>query len=431
MQLKLKNVIRTFFNWIRVPRSIPGSAVFVFVAALVVLNLVVLLCYTSYSKYEQNIANVEEVVSQLLNTVYLIKISPESRWQTIVDVSETPEVKLSISDTPQWQSIITADSVSELPKTLDHTADHFTVSVTLQNNRWLNVNYTAKSTTEFMQVFIVALAGMVAFALLFSAWSLMRFTRPLREFKRAAEQLGVELGGNPVIEYGPAIVRETAFAMDQMQSRIQNLLRDKNQMLAAISHDLRSPITRLKLRAQFLPDQTQAREWVTDLDEMDAMIEQILTYTKDVAKTEELVDFDLVALVYALSDEYAEHGYSIRCSSQFARLAFKGRSLGLKRAIDNIMSNAVKYASDVEIKIHGCKNKILIIVVDNGPGIPEAQLAKVFTAFYRVDTARTAKVGGTGLGLAITQDIIHAHKGTITLSNRAPNGLIVTVALPI
>lgn len=404
---------------------------FSLIAILVIMNLIVLLFYTSYSKYEQDIASTDEVISQLLNTMYLMRISPESKWPTIIKVSETPEVKMSVAKMPVWEKTIEMKSPGDLHSQLHSISGNFSVSVKLQSGDWLNVKYTSKSTAELMQIFIVTLAAVVAFALLFSAWTLLRFTRPLREFKRAAEQLGVGLGSNPVIEYGPSIVRETASAMDQMQQRIQNLLKDKNQMLAAISHDLRSPITRLKLRTQFLPEAAQAQEWVSDLDEMETMIDQILTYTKDVAKTEELVDLDLIALIYALSDEYAEQGHMINCISDISRQPFKGRSLALKRAFNNIISNAAKYATEISVCIKHTGHNIVVTVTDDGPGIPEAQLEKVFTAFYRVDSARTASVGGTGLGLAIAQDIFHAHKGTIELKNRESSGLVVTIVLPV
>ena len=410
---------------------VPGIAIFVLIATLVIANLIALLFYTNYTKYEQGLAGTDEVISQLFNTLYLMNQEPRFKWDKILQISETPEVKMSISHFPLYKHIIHASSMKDLHHQLHYATDRFQVSLQLTTNDFLNVNYHSKSTVELMQIFIITLASVVAFALLFSAWTLLRFTRPLREFKKAAEQLGVSLGSNPVIEYGPAIVKETAYAMDQMQQRIQKLLKDKNLMLAAISHDLRSPITRLKLRTQFITDQDQAAEWSNDLDEMEAMIDQILIYTKDVAKTEEFTDIDLISLIFAISDEYAEQGYIINCHSQILRQPFRGRRLALKRAFNNIIANATKYAKETSIHIDYCGNHLHIIIRDDGPGIPETLLKKVFTAFYRVDNARTANKGGTGLGLAITQDIIFAHKGTIELKNLSPHGLEVSVKLPL
>ena len=227
---KSRSKISSLFKRIRLPR-IPGTAVFVLIAALVILNLVVLLFYTSYSKYEQDIASTDEVISQLLNTLYLMRISPESKWKTIVQVSETTEVKMTVTDKPVWPQEIILSSMADLHSQLHHATDNFEVSIKLDNDTWLNVRYKSKSTAELMQIFMVTLAAVVAFALLFSAWNLLRFTRPLKEFKRAAEQLGVGLDSNPIIEYGPSIVKETASAMDQMQQRIHNLLKDKNNIL--------------------------------------------------------------------------------------------------------------------------------------------------------------------------------------------------------
>lgn len=398
---------------------------------LVVVNLGVVFVYTTYRKYEQNLASSEEMISQVLNTLYLIQISSEGKWQAIIQISQTPELKFSLSNKPTANYFIESYAASSLREHLKGIGNHFLISIHLPNQQWLNVNYQLKSPAALMQIFIVILAIVIAFALLFSAWTLVRFTRPLREFKRMAEQLGVGFHRNPIIEYGPAIVRETADAMDQMQQRIHNLLRDKNQMLAAISHDLRTPITRLKLRTQFIQDPGQAQEWLSDLDDMESMINQILTYTKDIAKTEELVDLDLVALIYAISDNYAEQGYHIICQSSIARLPFKGRLLALKRVFTNVIHNATKYAKQISVMIQTSDCYVKVIIQDDGPGIPKAQLSKVFTAFYRVDHARTAKQGGTGLGLAITQDIVHAHKGTIELQNCDPQGLKVIITFPV
>lgn len=410
-------------------KPVSGTVIFAVFVALVVINFVVLVFYTSHSRHEEYLANLDEVNAHLFNTLYLLHISPSSEWQRIATVSQTPDLSVSNSDEPIWPVQFSEKNLSQSNQILQQIPDGLAVSILLDNGSWLNVKYTPHSNAQLMQIFIISLGALTAFAFLISAWSMVRFTQPLKQFKKAAEQLGVDLRADPVIEYGPAIVRETAYAMNQMQDRIRALLQDRNRMLAAISHDLRTPITRLKLRAQFASDQDLYLENINDLDEMEVMIDQILTYTKDASSNEQLVDLDLVALLLSICDEKCEQGFDVECNVETGRIPFKARPLALKRAFSNLVTNAVKYAKSIVVNIERQDNNVKITIDDDGPGIPEEHLNKVFTAFYRVDSARSSTTGGSGLGLAIVQDVINAHHGSIRLENRPEGGLRVVVNL--
>lgn len=409
------------------PKNVSAKAIFVIVAGLVLLNLILVVAFVNYSKKEERLADSDEVITQLADTLYLFESTPEKDWQKIAKVSRTEKLAVDLSDSPLWPLTVTDFHLDRMSETLRRIPDDLAVSLQLSTGQWLNVKYTPTSSVNVMQVVIITITIVIALVLLFSAWTLLRFTVPLKKFKRAAEKLGVELTAEPMIEYGPAIVRETAYAMNQMQKRIMNLLHDRNLMLAAISHDLRTPITRLKLRTQFLEDPTQYREMIEDLDEMEVMIDQILTYTKDASNTETMVDLDLVALVLSLCDEKCEQGFEVECQTTVPRQSFKANALALKRALGNLLNNAVKYARNVCVTMTREEQRFIIIIEDDGPGIPEDLLQKVFTPFYRVDTARNSSTGGSGLGLAIAQDVIRAHHGTIQLKNRPGGGLLVKV----
>ena len=420
-------MLKKLMSYFGLKRTVPGNVIFAIFAGLVVLNFIVILAFLSHSKKEERLADSDEVITQLADTLYLFETTPEKDWPKIAKVSRTEKLDVLLTEAPSWSLQITDHNLEQMGDILKQIPDHLAVSLRLDNGEWLNIKYTPLSNANLMQIFIVTLTLVVAAALLFSAWTLLRFTGPLKQFKQAAEKLGMELTAKPMIEYGPAIVKDTAYAMNQMQQRIVNLLQDRNLMLAAISHDLRTPITRMKLRAQFLEDKQQYCEMVEDLDEMDAMIDQILTYTKDASHRDDRIDLDLVALVLSICDEKYEQGKGVDCHTAVPRVPFKANPLAIKRAINNLINNAVKYADHVWVNITSDDNKVAIIIEDDGPGIPEDQLAKVFTPFYRVDLARNASTGGSGLGLAIAQDVIRAHGGSIQLANRPQGGLQVKV----
>ena len=249
----------------------------------------------------------------------------------------------------------------------------------------------------------------------------------MRAFKQAAENLGIHLTASPVIEYGPPIVKETAEAMNLMQKRISILINDRTRMLAAISHDLRTPITRMKLQASMMHEKSMAKDLVAELDEMEEMIDQILIFTREANSHENPVLLDISALLMSLVDDKVDQGYNISFVGSHDKLLFPGRTIALKRAFVNVINNAVRYAQQVKVSAFSKESKIIIKIEDDGPGIPEQELAKVFSPFYRVDQARSSQTGGSGLGLAIAQDIIRHHHGTIRLKNIETGGLSVII----
>ena len=260
-----------------------------------------------------------------------------------------------------------------------------------------------------------------------SAWSINRFTKPLQNFKAAAERLGIDLQTTPQAVVGPSVVREAALALNKLQQRIQELIRDRTQVLAAISHDLRTPITRMKIRTQFVADDEARLNFESDLAEMEQMINDTLTFAREDAATEQKKKIDLVSLVQTLCDDMQDMGHAVIFQTKLTRVPFSGRLLGLKRALNNLLGNAARYGKHVEVSLSTRGKSIVMHIMDDGPGIPEADLQRVFEPFYRAEQSRSRDTGGSGLGLAITRDIIKAHDGKIHLKNRKPHGLIATV----
>jgi signal transduction histidine kinase len=256
-----------------------------------------------------------------------------------------------------------------------------------------------------------------------------RLTAPIRRFSAAAERLGLEIAASPIPEHGPAELKSAAAAMNAMQRRVTRFVDDRTQMLAAISHDLRTPISRLRLRAETLPEGGDKPHIIADLKRMEQMIGATLDFARDAVAAETRGRIDLASLVESRCQEIADHGQdAIYRGPDY--LEFTCRPIALGRALTNILENAIEYAGNAEATITDRGDAVEIAVQDRGPGIPDSEQERVFEPFYRLDRARSSNHDGTGLGLSIARNIARSHGGDVTLANRAEGGLTVTLRLP-
>lgn len=272
---------------------------------------------------------------------------------------------------------------------------------------------------------------LVTFAVLsvLSFFAMRWVTRPLHRLAQAAEDLGRDINRPPLPENGPREVRRAARAFNAMQERLSRYIRTRTGILTAMSHDLKTPITRLRLRAELL-EQTETREkFVRDLGEMESMVNSTLGYMRGLDDREPLRAIDVRALAEALQADAEELGKPVRIVGQPVG-SFFGKPEGLKRCLQNLLDNALRYGSDVELEIEDSLDKLVLHVRDRGPGIPEEQLERVFEPFYRLETSRNPGTGGTGLGLSIARNIAQSMGGDVTLRNREGDGLEATMVLP-
>jgi len=232
-----------------------------------------------------------------------------------------------------------------------------------------------------------------------------------------------------VPEEGPREVRHAAQAFNRMQGRIDRLIADRTQALAAVSHDLRTPIVRLRLRAGFIEDGEAARAIDADLDEMEAMIDSTLAYLRGETESEPRKPADLVAMIQTLCDAATDAGAAVTYAGPpQARLVCS--PVTLKRAFSNLIDNAVKYGDGARVALEDKGHEILVRIEDDGPGIPEADMQAVFEPFRRLETSRNRGTGGNGLGLTIARRAVEQHSGTLQLSNRPSGGLLALARLP-
>ncbi|MBS7813619.1 ATP-binding protein [Roseococcus pinisoli] len=276
---------------------------------------------------------------------------------------------------------------------------------------------------------VLALATIAVVIGLASIFLVRGLTKPLRELSKAADRVGRDVASIRIAEEGPAEIRQAARAFNGMQDRIRRLLDERTQALAAVSHDLRTPITRLRLLAGFLDD-TQARDRIdASLDEMAAMVETTLDYLREGQELEEPRPTDLVAVLRTICDDASDAGGDVTFEGP-EKLVASLRLVAMRRALANLVGNAVTYGGNARVTLCQHAADLIIEIADDGPGIPEAALEQVFEPFRRLEESRNRATGGVGLGLTIARRAAEAEGGSLRLVNRPGGGLSALVTLP-
>ncbi|MFG1404290.1 ATP-binding protein [Xanthobacter sediminis] len=304
------------------------------------------------------------------------------------------------------------------------------IALRLPDGSWLNTSLFFSAPTaggahgSLLSTSLMA-AGVLLLSLAIAAW----LTRPLRAMARAVAALPPDAPATRLPENGPREVRELAHAFNGMQARIAQLVERRTQALAAVSHDLRTPMTRLAFRLEDVPDPTLRAAMAADVAEMEQMVEATLSYLRGETAAEPVRAFDLVALAETIVDDARDRGRPADLSAP-PRLVIEGRRLGLKRAVSNLLENALAYGGAAHVTIAEAGAEAIVTVRDDGPGIPEDQLATVLEPFVRLEESRSRATGGVGLGLTIAHGAVVAHGGTLTLANGEGGGLVATISLP-
>jgi len=248
---------------------------------------------------------------------------------------------------------------------------------------------------------------------------------------RAADRVGRGDYPEPVPETGPLEIRRAAKAFNRMTARLKRFVEDRTRMLAAISHDLRTPITSLRLRAEFVEDPENRARIIETLNEMEQMVEAAMTFAREETANEATRKIDIAALVESAVEDLAETGRPIAFSGEVTPRVYPCRPLSIKRAFGNLVSNALEYGATVEVAIQDADDDGLWIEIsDDGPGIPIDQREQVFEPFFRLEESRNRDTGGIGLGMAIARTAIRAHGGEIYLEDAPQGGLLARIYLP-
>lgn len=284
------------------------------------------------------------------------------------------------------------------------------------------------SSSIFM--FVVWMAGTSVLLFLVAVMFLRIQVRSIAELAQVAEDFGKGIDNKDFKPYGSSEVRKAALAFIKMKERIQRQISERTQMLAGVSHDLRTPLTRMKLQAAMMPDGDDKKDFLSDIEEMEKMLDGYLSFVSGEAG-EKSTFVDMNELILSIINKFRNKKALIRYSTNDEVSAIQGREQALKRALTNIISNAFRYGKTIAVKLESNDKKLWVSVEDDGPGIPIDKRDDVFKAFYRLENSRNKETGGVGLGLSIAKDVVTSHGGTIELGNSELGGLKVLISIPL
>lgn len=459
------------------PKSLFGQTLLVLLAGLVVSHAVGSWIYTADREAAVRAVGGFAVAQRITNLTRLVQDTPREQRQRIVGALSDQAFRVSLSaqppviastddDAPVAQAIkdfLTSElslaperqprvSASPLPAPVfpgRYPMGHgpmmrgfgafgpfggfrdLEAAVPLPDSQWLSFSTALPASgPAFSRQFLLSMGIMAVIILIVSVWAVRRVTAPLASLSNAAERLGNDLNAPPMPETGTIETRQASRAFNTMQARLRDLIENRTRLLAAISHDLRTPLTLLRLRAENVENATERDKMLATIAEMDAMVGATLQFAREEATAEPRRPTDLTALLTSVVDDLADAGFPVAMepAEPIVRECQPG---ALKRALTNLLDNAVKYGIRARAAIRAASGGVEITIDDDGPGIPEDELTRVFQPFYRVEGSRGRETGGIGLGLAIALSVVQAHGGRLRLSNRPEGGLRASVILPI
>ena len=304
-------------------------------------------------------------------------------------------------------------------------------STRMPDGKWLNISmFASELPAKLWSPSLLTVAMMTITIVFVSVFAVRRMLQPMREFAGAAQRFARNIDTPPLPEKGPVELREVARAFGEMQSQIRRLVRHRTEMMASISHDIRTPITLLRLRTESLPESAEREKMLETLGTLEDTVTSSLTFAREIANIENRKKVDIGTLVQALCDDLSESGMSVKFIENNEEFLVSGQPNALKRAFSNLLDNGLKYGRAVKATMSVAGDKVSVHIDDDGPGIADSDIGRVFEPFFRVDHSRNDASDGTGLGLSIARAVVENHGGAINLFNRPEGGLRVTVNLP-
>ena len=450
--------------------SLRGQLVLLIIATLAVAQAFSLWLFVDERSLAIQTAQGLESAGRAANVATLIEEAPPELHASILRAANSPFVQFSVADQPEVDHNDHSDSnriasriralmgpdrqreirveVHEIPSAVpvlmqlpprmeqmhiammqgELSAIEMQLAIGLSDGRWLN------ATTRFQRPPLqwpwaqaITFGVTAALLLIAASWFILsRITGPLRHLSDAAERLGRGEQVARIALRGPFEVRHLTEAFNRMQSRLTRFVANRTQLLAALSHDLKSPLTAMRVRAEMVEDDENRDRLIGSIDEMSDMVEATLSFAHGMATAEPSEDVDVASFLAQLRDDMAGNFTLNVQDGSRARI----RPRAMRRALRNVIENALRYGESASVSALRVGEIIRISVTDNGPGIPESELDRVFEPFYRLEKSRSRDTGGTGLGLSIARTIVQAHGGTIAVANQLVGGLEVTMEIP-
>jgi signal transduction histidine kinase len=430
-------------------KGISGQIAALVVASIITIHLLITATFY-FHRPDQPDPTVDHRHSQLIAYIQLIGAAPAAeRERLIADVAgEFPQLELAGLPQGPLPPEVKLDNpaLRNLHRRLGHHyrifADPPDSSVPEMDPQRIGIGLpdgamiTAKFVPDQWQrpfwggPWMMTLAFVIVSLTVLGLWAARALTAPLSSFARAAENFSLNGGSAPLPERGPEEIRFLARALNRMRERITALIDDRTRMLAAISHDLRTPITRLRLRSEFIEDEVHRGQMLRDLDQMRSMLESVLSFLRNDSKLESMTLIDIASTLQLVTDQFADMGTKVSYDGP-GHAMVTARPDDLHRAITNLVENAVKFGAEAVIRLRVLPQTVTIDIEDDGPGISDARKNIMLEPFVRGDDARNMdEAAGFGLGLSIAKAIVLAHGGQLTLNDRKPHGLIVRIELP-
>ncbi|MDP2740784.1 MAG: ATP-binding protein [Pseudorhodobacter sp.] len=451
------------------PRSVGGQLLALLLLALLVTQGLGLMLLTYERNRAVRAALGFEAASRAANVALLLEAAPPGLHAAILGAADSPLVQFSLGAAPaathdsgegrqlvaETRNILgdgreirvdihpliapPPELAADMPEAMRpmHRAMmaarndplELVLSVRLSGGEWLNVRTLFhRPGLQWSPQALLPLVLMLAAVALVAWVTARRIVRPMRALARGAERLGRGLDTAPLALTGPTEVQEATRAFNRMQDRLTRFVAERTRMLAALSHDLRSPLTAMRLRVELLAEDEDSTRLKALVEEMQAMVEQTLDFARAAAQGEAVQGVDLVALLRDLVAD-AGAGHATLTAPDPVTLAL--RPTAIRRALRNLIDNAVRYGGSAEVQLARQAGHAIITIADHGPGVPEDQLEAVFAPFVRLEESRSRDTGGVGLGLAIARSLARAQGGDVTLANRPEGGLLATLRLPL
>ena len=430
-----------FFNL----RGISGQIAALVVASIVAIHLIITASFLIHQP-DQFDPSIGHGHSQIAAAVQLLGTAPGAdRPRLLADVTRAfPQLDIAIlpagdvpvaddTDSPELHSlrrrlgnayrIFSLAHGPEGDRVAIALPDGATISAKIPPEQWQRPFWRGPwMTTLLFAVICVSLLGL---------WAARALTAPLSSFAKAAENFSLNGAASPLPERGPEEIRSVAKALNRMRERITALIDDRTKMLAAISHDLRTPITRMRLRSEFIEDESQRGRMLHDLDQMRSMLESVLSFLRNDRKLESMTLVDVASTLQLVTDQFADMGHKVAYEGPEHAMAMV-RPDDLHRSVTNLAENAVRFGAEATIRLSLAPDTMTIDVEDDGHGISDERKDVMLEPFVRGDDARNMDdVTGFGLGLSIARAIVLAHGGELSLHDRKPHGLIVRIELPL
>lgn len=452
------------------PKSLAGRLAVLLVLTLVVAQILTFALFVGERVSAFRMAYREDLFVRIESLVELLEETDTSQHERLVAATSSPQFRITLAPTPSLSeaqsnsspfraSLATAlgkpgsevrvtfmerpgrpfrerrlarldDDDDDTNGEEDHRGPRWlTLSIHLADGTWLNAFADRPPVPPlghaFLASFLISATAVAAVGALGIRWA----SGPMRKLASAADRLGRGESFEPLPETGPQETRQANVAFNRMRERLERYIRDRTAMLAAIAHDLRTPITSLRLRAEFIEDEDIKARILETLAEMQAMAEAVIAFARGDAESEQTRATSVTALAESIVEDIAASGRDAAFLESPA-ITLKVRPHALKRGLTNLIDNATFYGIRARVKVEGDPNEVRFIIDDDGPGIPDADLERVFEPFVRLEGSRSRDTGGAGLGLAIARSIFRAHGGDVRLENRPEGGLRAIASLP-